>query len=139
MTLKQLEDIVRPNFVWDHNSVHKDMLTIPSHWRVVEKIHHHNDLIGLITFIGCAHVLGFHEQDVYKYVDIKRTKWIGLYGKFKSALQEHHAEQFNSNLELDFGEMSVNKLIIRKTNMVLNRIKLEKVCENYTDLLDFYF
>ena len=139
MTLKQLEEILRPNFVWDNDSPHKEMLTIPRNWRVVEKLNCHNDLTGLITFIGCAHVLGFQEQDVYKHVDIKRTKWIGLLGKFKSALQEHQASQFNSNLELDFGDMSVNKLIIRKTNMVLNRIKLEGLCNNTTDLLDFSY
>lgn len=139
MTLKQLEQIVRPNFVWDNDGDHKEMLTIPSEWRTKEPLTCHNDLAGLITFIGVAYILGFDEQDVYKHIDIKRTKWIGFLGKFKAALTEYQASQFQSALELDFGEMSVNKYIIRKTTVILNRIKLEQANEKYTDLLDFNF
>lgn len=135
MKLKELEKCVRSNFVFDKSNEHKEMLSLPSHWRVVEKQYCNNDMVALIVFCGVAWMLGFRDEDVFYHVDIKRAKHTGLLSRYKQALQHHQAGQSH---ELFADAISdVNKLIMDKAQLILNAVNVGK--PSYISLADFDF
>lgn len=136
MTLKEIETIVRANFIFDKSGEHKEASTVPNEWRVVEKTYCNNDMMALIIFCGTCWVLGFDEQDVIKYLEIKKQKHFTLLIRFKQAIQAHQAAQTQSIFEEIMPE--VNKMIVKKSQIVMNGIKAKQPA-SYINLADFNF
>lgn len=137
MTLKEIEKIVRANFIFDSSDESKDVESgVPFEWRVVKKKHCYNDMMALIVFCGVSWMMGFDDPTVFKYLEIKRERHLTILLRYKKTLTAHQAAQTQSL----FSDImpDVDKMIMQKSQIVLNSIHAHQP-KPYINLADFNF
>jgi len=115
MTLQQLEELTRPQFLWDKAPGRQ--------WNVVNASGSTNTetTIGMVVFAGVAHMNGFTDNEIRKHIGIERVAYTRHLNTFKKAYEWEDAAEKNDA----FAEGSeLPKRIMTKARLILNAINL---------------
>ena len=115
MTLLQLEEIVRPQFLWDKQDGRQ--------WFTIEKFANNfsGAKIGIQVFSGVALMFGFSEEEIAKHCGVEKK----LLATYKSNFVKAYNECFMASVNTLYQEGSfTSKRMMAKTRLVINAIKL---------------
>jgi len=130
MTLPQLEEIVRPQFLWDKQDGRQ--------WFTIEKFG--NNLsgakMGIQVFSGVALMFDFSEDEIAKHCGVEKR----LLATYKANFIKAYNECFMASVSSLYQEGSfTSKRMMAKTRLVINAIKvtynLNPVYDNTNPLL----
>lgn len=116
MTLQQLEEIVRPCFIWDKEQ--------GKNWNVINPSGRTNTetTIGVVVFCGVAHMNGFRDKEIIDHIGVERVAFSRHLNTFKKSYEMEWMADVNSLFEED---AVMPKRIMLKTRLILNSINLK--------------
>jgi hypothetical protein len=115
MQLTELEEILRPNFVWDEKPGRK--------WYVADTDKLGHQSAALIVFCGAAWTCGFKDSDVYDYLDIEKHKHFAYLSRFRNAIRQYQASTMYELYNMD--DTSLEGKVMKKYRIVENALKLK--------------
>jgi hypothetical protein len=132
ITLKQIEETLKPNFIFDKDGDMQYETGIHQHRLKTSFKAEGSRTAALIVFIGAAYFNGYKKADIIHYLEINKTQFDGLFARFIAAYNQYSFCEI-SHL---YSEQTTEKRLIAKYRLICNALKLQQPKELFVSLAD---